>query len=137
MSRSLAVLVGQERLYERPGHARPYGPPAETDDVHVIVLDSLPRGKVVMDQRGTDTRNLVSADRGAHTAATDGHAARDRARRHRFGERDDEVWIVIVRAQLVGPEIDDVLPGGAELRDQIRFQAKAPVIGGDSHTHGV
>ena len=90
-----------------------------------------------MDQRGTDTRKLVRADRGAHTAAADGHAALDRARRHRFGERDDEVRVVVVRAQLVGPEIDDVVAGGAKLRDQIRFQAKAPVIGGDSHAHDV
>jgi hypothetical protein len=29
------------------------------------------------------------------------------------------------------------VPGGAELCDQILFQAKAPVIGGDSHAHGV
>src|SRR5437660_9054691 len=83
MSRGLAVLGAQERLHELPGHARPYGPPAETDDVHVIVLDPLPRGKVVMDQRGTDTRKLVGADRGAHTAA----AARPRNRRRRGRRR--------------------------------------------------
>src|SRR3989442_4295715 len=66
MSRGLAELGGQECLHEIPGHARPHGAATHADDVHVIVLDALPRRKVVMDQRGTDTRHLVGADRGTH-----------------------------------------------------------------------
>ncbi len=101
----------------------------------MIVLDALPGGKLVMDQRGTNTRNLVGADRGAHAAAADRHPALDRPRRHGLGQRDDEVRIVVVRVQLVRTEIDDVVPGRAKPRDQIPFQAKPPMIGGNSHVH--
>src|SRR5439155_889929 len=107
------------------------------DDVHVIVLDPLPRGKVIMDQRGADTRNLVGADGGPHTAAADSHPALDLAGRDRLGERDDVIRIVVVRAQLVRTEVDDVVSSRAEPRDQIRFQIEPAVIGGDSHVHGV
>jgi len=124
----MAELGGQERLHEVPGHAGPHRAATDADDVHVVVLDPLPGGKVIMDQRGTNTRHLVGADGGAHAAAADGHAALDRPRRHSLGERDDEVRIVVVWTQLVRPEIDDVVSRCAELSDQILFQAEPPVI---------
>jgi hypothetical protein len=137
VSRGLTELGGQKRLHDIPGHARPRRPAADADDVHVVVLDALACGKMVMDEPGADTWNLVRADRGAHTAAADGHSALERPCRHRLGERDDKVGIVIVRGELVRTEIDDVVPGGAESCDQVPFQGKTPVIGGDSHAHGV
>jgi len=83
MSRGVAERGAEKRLREIPRHARPDGSATETDDVHVIVLDPLARGKVIVDQPGPDTRKLVGADRGAHTTAADGHAAVYRAGRHR------------------------------------------------------
>jgi hypothetical protein len=81
---------------------------------------------MVMDQPGTDARNLVRADRGPDTAATDGHTTLDRPCRDRLGERDDEVRIVVVRVELVRAEIDDVVSGRTEPRDQLLFQLKPP-----------
>src|SRR4029450_11009002 len=88
-----------------------------------------------MDQRGTDTRNLVGADRRPDPATTNGDTAVHRPGRHRLGERDDEVRIVVVRAHLVGAEIDDLVPGGLKLLEQVLFQAEAAVVGGDSYAH--
>jgi len=135
VSRGLTALGGQERLHDIPGHTRPHRAAADADHVHVIVLDSLARGKMVMDEPGADPGNLVRADRGSHTAAADSHSALERPRRHRLGERDDEVRIVVVRGQRVRTEIDDVVPGGAEPADEVLFQGKTSVIGGDSHAH--
>ena len=126
VSRRLAELGGQEGLHEVPGHARPRRAATDADDVHVVVLDALRRGEMVMDQPRPDTRNLVRADRGPHTAAADRHAALHRACRYGLSERDDEVRIVVIRAQLVGAEIDDVVSGGTELRQQVFLQLEPP-----------
>src|SRR4030081_184897 len=72
-ARGVAELGGQERLHEIPGHAWTHRAATDADDVHVVVLDALPSGKVVMDQRGTNGRHLVGADRGAHAAAAERH----------------------------------------------------------------
>src|SRR5262245_24731146 len=137
MPRRLAELRGQERLHEIPGHGRAYDAAADADDVHVNVLDSLGRRKVVVNQSGPDPRDLVRTDRGADAAAAKGHSALHRARRYRAAERDDEVRIVVVGAQLVRAEIDDVVSGGAQSGGQVRLQFKAPVVCRDSHAHGV
>jgi len=128
-------LLGQ--LDELPRDTRPHGTAAQADDVHVIVLDTLPRGEVIVNQRGPDSRYLVGADRRAHAAAAHSHAARDPAARDRLGKRHDVVRIVVVRAQLVGPEIDDFVSGGAEPGDQLFLQGESPVIGRDTYEHGV
>src|SRR5213594_2826613 len=44
--RGLAVLRGEISLNQVPSQLRPDGPPTQAQDVHVIVLDALPGGKV-------------------------------------------------------------------------------------------
>src|SRR6185436_8561208 len=48
----VAELGGEERPHEVPGHAGSHRTAADTDDVHVVILDSLPRGEVVVDEPG-------------------------------------------------------------------------------------
>ena len=86
----LTELGGEERLDEIPGDSRPDRPSADTQDVEVIVLDALLRGKVVVDEGGADTGDFVGADRRAHTAAADRHAALHPSGNHCLGERNDE-----------------------------------------------
>jgi hypothetical protein len=57
----LAELGVQERLYKVPGGGRTCRAAAEADDVDVIILDSLPRGEVVVDQRSSHSRHLIRA----------------------------------------------------------------------------
>src|SRR5262249_22395982 len=71
----LAELGPKERLDEVPGHGRPHGPAAHAEDVHVIVLDSLSGRAVIVDQSGSDARDLVGTDRGADAAAANRRAA--------------------------------------------------------------
>src|SRR5262245_475524 len=133
----VAEFCGQKRLTEIPRDGGADGAATDADDVHVVVFDPLSRGKVVMNQSGTDARNLVGADRGPDAAAANGDSALHGARRNRLGERDDEVRIVVVRAHLVRSEIDDIVSDGAETRGQVLLQLESPVIGRDSHVHDV
>src|SRR5262245_62571915 len=102
--RGVAEPCGQKCLHELPGHAWPHSTPTDTDDVHVIILDALFGGKVIVDQGGTNTWHLVGADRSTHPTPADGYAAFDRTRRHGIGKGDDEVRIVIIRGELVRPK---------------------------------
>src|SRR5262249_61243530 len=120
---------------DTPGGGGPEGAAADADDVHVVVFASLSRGKVVMNQSGTGARNFVGADRGPDAAAAHGDSALDGARRDRLGERDDEVRIVVVGAQLVRSEVDHIVSGGAQTRGQVLLQLQSPVIGRDSQVH--
>jgi hypothetical protein len=47
----LTELSRQECLDQVPGDGRSHSPAAQANDVHVIVLDPLFRGKVVVDER--------------------------------------------------------------------------------------
>ena len=111
----LTELGGEERLHEIPGDGRPDGPSAHAQDVEVIVLDALLRGKVVVDEGSADTGDFVGADRRAHTAAADGHAAFYLSGNHGLGERHDEVGIVVLPIQRVCAEIHDRVARGAQV----------------------
>src|SRR5215510_9261403 len=137
MSGRVAEFRGQERLNKIPRDGGPDGAATDADDVRVVVFDPWSRGKVVMNQSGTGARNFVGADRGSDAAAAHGDSTLHGARRDRLGERDDEVRIVVVGAQLVRSEIDDVVSSGAQTRGQVLLQLESPVIGRDSQVHDV
>jgi hypothetical protein len=100
----------EKRLDEIPRHGRPDRPSAHAQDVEVVVLDALLRGEVVVNERRADACDLVGADRRAHAAAADRHAALYLSRDHGTRKRDDEVGIVVVRIERVGAEIHDLVP---------------------------
>src|ERR1700740_866984 len=52
-----------------------YGPPTETNIVHVVVLDSLPSREVIIDQGGANSRDLIGADGSTNAAATNRNSA--------------------------------------------------------------
>jgi hypothetical protein len=102
----------------------------------VIVLDSLTSRKVVMDQTGANTHNLVGTNGCADAASTNRHPTLDFAGGHRFSEGDDEIGIVITGVQGVSTEIDHFMSGCTKLGNEIFFQAKSAVIRGNSQAHG-
>jgi hypothetical protein len=133
----LTELGGQERLDEIPGHRRSNGSSAHTKDVHVIVLNALPGREMVVDQTSADTLDLVGAHRRADAAAADRKAAIHFLSYHRSREWNDEVGIVIVGAQRVSAEIDDLMARSAELSNQLLLQTESAVVGGNSYTHSL
>ena len=50
----------QEGLHQVPGYCRSYGTATHADDVHMIVLDPLPGGEVVVNQAGADAGILLA-----------------------------------------------------------------------------
>jgi hypothetical protein len=108
---------------------------ASTNYVHVIILDSLSGGEVIADQTGSNARNLVGADCGAHAAAANGYPALHIARRHLPGEWGDKIGIVVPRIQTISPEVDYLVTRRRQARKQIFLQPKPTVIGRDSKTH--
>jgi hypothetical protein len=106
----LAVPRGKEYLDEIPGDRRAFGPPAKAEHVQMIILDPLPRGEMILDQRGAHASDLFGTDAGADAAAADRHAALhlrcgDGARERRY-----EVRIVVVRVEASRAEIYDLVP---------------------------
>jgi len=85
-----------------------------------------------MDQRGTMPAPCWRRS-SAHAAAADGHPASTVPAATAW-RANDEVRIVVVRVQLVRPEIDDAYPAARAARPDL-FQAKPAVIGSDSDTH--
>src|SRR4029077_15874292 len=112
---SLTELGGQKCLYEIPGHCRSNGSSAHAKDVHVVVLDALPRREMIVDQGCTNARNLVCADRSAYAAATDCAPAIHFPPYPSPGQWNDEVGIVVVWSQGMSAEINDLMARGAEL----------------------
>src|SRR5499427_9405739 len=137
VSLGLAECGGQECLDEVPGDGWPYGPAAHTQDVQVIVLDPLPGREVVVDERRADALNLVGTHCRTHTAAADRHSAFHLPGGNGPRERHDVVGIVIVLAQAMRAEIDDLMPRGAQLAEQFFLQMKSTVIRGHANAHRV
>ena len=135
MAFALTKLSGKKGLNEIPGHRRSHGPSAHAKDVHVVVLDALPGREMVVNQSGANTLNLVGADRSVNATAADRDATIHFPSNHGLTEWDNEIGIIVVRRQLVSAEIDDLVPGRAEMSDQFLFQTKPAVIGGNSYAH--
>jgi hypothetical protein len=135
MSLGVAEVGGQERLDKVPGHGRSDGPAAHANKIHLIILDTLPRREVIVDQPGADAGYFVGTDGSAHAAPADCHATLDLPRGNGSSERDDEVGIVIVRGETMRPEIDNLMTCRTELRKQFLLQTKSAVIRRDSHEH--
>src|SRR5438094_26549 len=95
----------QERIDQVPGDSRSHHPAANTEDVHIVVFDTLVSRVMVLNQPGPNPRNLVRTDRGADSATAYSYAALHLSGRNRLSERDDEVGIVVARIEAVRPDI--------------------------------
>jgi hypothetical protein len=135
VARRLTELGAKESLEDIPTRVGSDGSATHADDVHVVVLDTLPGGKVVVYQTGADSRDFVRAYRSPNTAAADSHAAFDLSFRHGLCKRDHEVRIIVVGIETMGAEIDHFMPRRAKMRDQVFLQGKSTMIGGNSNTH--
>ena len=117
---------GQEGLDEVPSHCRSHCPAAHAEDIHVVVLDSLPGREMIVNQRSTDARNLVGTYRCPDAAAADSDATFDFPRRYSVAERDDKVWIVVVRAEPIRTEIDNLMPAARSCPTSSCFKPNPP-----------
>src|SRR5579884_2760912 len=135
MALGLAELRGQIRFHQLPCDFRSDRAAAHAQDIHVVVFHSLTRRKVILNEAGANTRNLIGADLGADTAAADGDAALHLAGRNRASEGDDEIGVVVAGNEAVRAEVDDFVSSSAETVEDIVLQVKSSVIGCNPYAH--
>nr|WP_244532337.1 hypothetical protein [Methylocapsa palsarum] len=73
-------MSAQESLDQLQRERRPNHLPAQTKDVHVVILNSLMGGENIMDEPRAHSWNLVRGDGGSNAAAAERHAALKLAR---------------------------------------------------------
>jgi len=136
VARFLTVLRIKIGLHKIPSHAGTDGTTAHAEDIHVVVLDTLLRGEVIMDQAGSDTLRLVRADRGPYPTAADCNTTLNLTGHNRPCKGSDIVGIIVVRGELMGSEIDHFMAGSLELGNEFFLEFESAVIGGKSYAHG-
>ena len=121
VTRLLAVLGIEEGLDQIPSHGGTNGAAAHAEDIHVIILNALLGGEVIMDEAGADALGFIGADRGPHPTATDGDASLHLTSHDGEGHRSDIVGIIIVMTELMSAKINTLMTGRPELGDQLFF----------------
>lgn len=132
MAGGVTKLTGEKGLNQVPGDGGAGGAAADADEVHVVVLDALLGGKMIVDEAGADAMDFVGANAGADAAAADGDAALNLAGGDGAGEGGDEIGIVVILDEREGAEIGDLVAGLAELGLDFFFQFESAVVGGNA-----
>src|SRR6266849_5894108 len=88
-----------------------------------------------MDKAGVGALHFVGAHSRADAAAAHRHTAVHLSRAHCLGQRDDEVWIVIVGIQTVRTEINDLMSCRTNPGDEFLLQPKPAVVSGNRNAH--
>jgi hypothetical protein len=82
-------------------------------------------------QPSANAGDLVGNNARADAAAANRDPPFDIARSDRSGEGNDIVWIVVLRVQQGGAEVEDFMPLGAQRLGDLGLQREAAVVGGD------
>ena len=132
MTLRAAELRGKKCLNQFPSEGVTDHEATETDQVEIVVLDALVRGKCFVNQTRTDASNFVRGDRCANSAATDGHAPLHISAGNGAGQRHDIIRIVIIDLQMSVSEIDCVMTSDPQFLGEILLQLKTAVVGGNA-----
>src|SRR5262249_60781440 len=121
----------KERLDQVQCHSLTDRSTAHTDDIDVIVFDSLSGREMIVDQRSPDTCDLVGAHRRANTAAADRHATFNPPGRDGLSEGYYKIGVVVREVQSIRAEINHIVLSIAEMQYQVLLQTETTVIGCD------
>src|SRR5439155_24005242 len=108
---------------------------AETEHVHVVVLDALVRGVPIVADRGADAGDLRSGDRGAHARAADKHTALGRAGEDRVADLARLDGIVDPRLRFIRSEVNDLVPEACHRLENPLPQLHSAVVESDRNLH--
>jgi len=95
MAFSSAELAGEKRLNQVPGYGWPNGPATHTNDIHVVILHTLLRREMIVNEPGADAGDLVGTDGSADAAAADCDPAHYLARGYSTGKWNYDIGIVV------------------------------------------
>src|SRR5215813_6331775 len=119
MAFSLAEVSLQKRLDQIPRGFWTNNATTQTEDVHVVILDSLSSGKMVHYQSRSCTVNFVCSDRRSHTTTTNRYSAIQLTCCNRPCKRDYKIRIIVACFQTVSTEVDDFMACFLETDQQI------------------
>jgi len=126
----------EKRLDQLPRDFGAGGSAAQADDVQMIVLDTLACGKVILNQRRSDSGDLVRADRSTDAASAEGDPAFHVSTRDGTGEGNDVVGIVVTVIEAAIAEVNDFISRGTEVCDKRVLQEEPAMIGGNADKSG-
>ena len=125
----------EKRCDEIGGKRGPDDTRSETENVHVVVLDSLPRGVAVVADGGADAGKFVGGNRHAGAAPAHDDAAVGASIAQRRGDRFSAVGIVDGSGG-VGSEVEHIMTLGAQCGGKVAFHLEAGVVCGEGDAHG-
>lgn len=128
-----AETRGEKGLHQFPSESVTDDESAEADQVEIVILDALVRGKSFVNQTRADAGNFVRGDRCSNSAATDGHATLHVSVGNRTGQRHDKIRIIIFRLRMSVSEIYYLITGLTQPPDQILLQLVTAVVGGNAN----
>src|SRR5262249_7827305 len=118
-----------------PGNLDSHDAPTQAEDVHVVVLDPLADGIMVVAQAGSDPSGLVGGHGRPDAAAADDDPAVDLPGGHGAGQGDDIVRVVGAGIALRGAEVDHGVSRLMQPRDQGLLHVESAVVGGQCDFH--
>jgi len=130
MARFAAEPGREKDLRQLPRQFRTQDPPAQAEDVQVVVLHALAGRIGVVADGGPDAGELAGGDADAHGAPADQDPALGPAVEH--GLRDGSRGVGVVDGPgSVGAEIEDPEAAGAEPGDEVALEHPSGVVARD------
>lgn len=123
---------GEKCLNQFPSKSVTDHEPTETDQVEIVVLNTLVGGKYFVNETRADAGNFVRGDRCPDSAATDRHATIYISAAHGASQGHDIIGIVVVELRMPVSEVNYFMTGGPQPVGDILFQLKAAVVGGNA-----
>ena len=132
-----AVHCAQVGLGQIPSHFRSHSSSDHAQNVHMVVLDTLPGREMVVDERSPDTFHLIGANGCTHPAAADRNATIHFTGSHCVRQRDNEVRIVVAWIEAVCAKVSDHMASGSQFRNQLFLESESSVIAGNAYFHAM
>ena len=108
---------------------------AETEHIHIVVLDSLVRRVGIVAEAGAGSADFVGGDAGADAAAADNDAALGLAGGDSSGDGERKVRVVVKRIVLMRAEVGHFVSVGREQFTDFLLQFKPAVVCADDDFH--
>src|SRR5262252_3366731 len=125
----------EEVLRAVPGDCDTCGSASKADYVHVVILDSLSGGKIIVAKCRSHAHDLVGGHGRSHSAAAHKDPAVHVSPRHSSGQRDGKVGVVVIVVINLTTEVNHLVAFRGQQLHQLLFHFKSTVIGADTHFH--
>jgi len=103
---------------------------AETDQVEIVVLDALVRGKCFVNQTRADADNLIRRDRCSNSASANRNPSLHVSTGNSASQRHDIIRIIIVELRVSVSKINYFMTSVPQSLGQIVLQLEAAVVSG-------